>query len=118
MTDDIVFPKDEKAISIVRGYKDRFQKMNRQHELAFYSSIHHKLLSEAPISHSDVLFLIRVTSSKFRNLTSNECDLTSGLLSLLNGAFENSSEYHCDILKEDASYLVGFLVAYSYVLEA
>ena len=82
MKDDIVFPKDEKAISVVRSYKEHFEMIKRQDEIDFYSSIYDKLLSEEPISYSDVLFLIRVTSSKVRGFTKDNEFVTSALACL------------------------------------
>ncbi|MEZ9933835.1 MULTISPECIES: IS30 family transposase [unclassified Vibrio] len=57
-------------------------------ELDFYSSIHDKLYSEEPITHSDILFLIRVTSAKVRNSTLKENHLNSSISSLSSYAAE------------------------------
>ena len=116
MKDDIVFPKDEKAISVVRSYKEHFEMIKRQDEIDFYSSIYEKLLSEEPISYSDVLFLIRVTSSKVRGFTQGNELVTSAFSYLSNDDAETYLE-HGGEFKKDASYLIGFLVAHSLALE-
>ena len=117
MKADVIFPKDEKAISIVRSYKEHFEMVRREDELDFYSSIHDKLCSEEPITHSDILFLIRVTSAKVRNSTLKENHLNSSISSLSSYAAEKCLEYQCEFAK-DAIYLIGFLVAHSFALES